>query len=250
MANKAACCLLQLEQFGEAAEECLKGGVKLTVASSLDCRPNALNAFMTFQCYCAQQKNDQGISGLNIAIDHLQTISFSERSDLYLSAADIAFQNDNKPLLLSILRLVVHNETSLLTSTESKKHILIIMRCLIRLMDAKFKTGPFDEKNGHDLIGYIKKGINLLTLAYLVVKLIDPSESMYQTEVEWLYRTIWNSSFSVHVVTASLSGGDSLESQIMVYELLEMVGNVIDLLPSRSPGHEKSLQKRYAFNLI
>ncbi|KAJ3054021.1 hypothetical protein HK097_002850 [Rhizophlyctis rosea] len=116
------------------------------------------------------------------AINHVRAIPAGDHKiDLLLNAADRAFKKGNKVVLKGILKELVTADID--WSDGEKKHsALVLLRCLIRMTNATSNDSS-DRFNENAL--YIEK-------AHKILSLCNAQESLYEAELDWLFRTSWN----------------------------------------------------------
>ncbi|KAJ2993288.1 hypothetical protein HDV02_002502 [Globomyces sp. JEL0801] len=102
---------------------------------ALDNRDSPTTNFMLFTIYLEFEEVEKGIKSLYLlkALHHLKQITFQKNSELYIMAADVAFEKNQKPLLLDILKTAASGNF-VIPDSKNRTRLLIIIRCLIRLM--------------------------------------------------------------------------------------------------------------------
>ncbi|KAI8893466.1 hypothetical protein BC833DRAFT_569189 [Globomyces pollinis-pini] len=113
---------------------------------ALDNRDSPTTNFMLFTIYLEFEEVEK-------ALHHLKQITFQKNSELYIMAADVAFEKNQKPLLLDILKTAASGNF-VIPDSKNRTRLLIIIRCLIRLM--------ISADTVKDIYSYFDKGIQVL----------------------------------------------------------------------------------------
>lgn len=165
--RKIAYCQFKLGNCQLALDACVK-------AKGLDSRDNVINDYLFYLIYVELNQPDQ-------ALTHLSNISFQDRSDLYVAAADIAYQKKHHKIVRDILKVVV--QSNLDFGPDVVRDIQIVLRSLIKLSIDHMHVANNDQSK-LELLSH-------LTKAFKLAKSLPP-ENLVDVEIDWLFRETWN----------------------------------------------------------
>jgi hypothetical protein len=154
---------------------------------------------------------------------HLANISFESRPDLYISAADVAYQLGNQTVIKQILKAVMTSGLNL-QDTQIIQNIQIILRSLIRISyDSMLDTKTLESQG--ELLAQIH------TDCKLVKKVLKNQD---QTELDWLYRVTWNSAYYI----------SQMESTYAIrVQFFEVILGLFKLIASPDEIHRDCVEK-------
>jgi hypothetical protein len=117
---------------------------------------------------------------------HLANISFQSRPDLFIAAADVAYELGNTQVVKEILKTVMISGLDL-QDYKLLQNVQIILRSLIRISYDTLMESKTPESQT-DLLGH------MVTDCKLVKKALKAQD---QNELDWFFRVAWNSTTSV-----------------------------------------------------
>ena len=228
--RKIALCYIRQMDFDNALTYC-------TNAADCEDIQSDLTLFLYFVIHMEQQ-------GYSKAIDNAVKINSGKRLDLLISAAGLAYQKSQKDVLLRILQTVEASEDLDVSTEAVQKQMIVILRCLIRLLKANIQSERYKTdiqtklESGRLILKYGQRAYNILSQTR--ENAIDASS--FNAEVDWLFRSCWNCAVQLAKTDSSCCTCSC--------SLFELSGRISYLFPEQTVSHMHSRKTSFFVALV